>query len=267
VPSNKQLFEFFGVSYGWAEAHKTSDHELLSELVTQWKAHCSAWRPPSEGQQVTPADTFDYWQSLKQGCLELSDLALHNWSGPVSNAVAERVFRIYSHMDDPTRQTMEHLSVENQLYLRVNKPIVMELADELVTQVLDRKSVATARTADAEAAAGAKRGRASGVESATVASAAAMAALRSGQSKRRMPVPRQSSVMSDGEEDLSGIQTVLALNNVGAAALQLEVARAGAASAAQAATATSSTSSSTVTGSLSLPVPGPVSGTANDGTA
>ncbi len=227
LPSNAQLVAFFGVPEGWAASHGTSQHQLLSELSVQWEAHRAAWRPPAaQGPRATPSDVFDYWSSLKEGSLPLSQLAVHNWSSPVSNAAAERVFRILTHMDDPTRHLMEHLSVENQLFLRVNCVIVLQLAEELVADLLERQSSVTARAAEA-----ASIGKHRRQINAAAASEAAMSNLRNGATNSR---PRRAwrlmEPMSDGEDDVEAAMQVL--NREALAGLDFSASAAGAAVAA-----------------------------------
>ena len=219
--TNTDIRTFFSIPKGWIPAGPTStksQHTVLSDIAVQWGAHCRAWRAPEEGKpRPTPGDVYDYWLSLEKAAPELSALALYHWSSPVSNASPERVFRILSHMDDPLRRTMKHLSLFNQLYLRVNSAILRQLAGELVADIAESKQVVSARHG-AKASAAGKRHRDSGVEeAASKATVDAMDVLRSGKSQRP---PRKKWLlqgpMSDGEED--EVEAVLVAMNKEAAA-------------------------------------------------
>lgn len=207
--SNKQLLLFFGVPQGWSVAHNTTDHSLLAAITVQWNAHCTAWLAPAlDKPPASPGDIFDYWKSLEHGARELSELARHNWSSPVSNTAPERVFRILTHMDDPTRRTMEHISVFNQLYLRVNGSIVKQLGSELATDIAATKQLVTARSAEASAG---KRKRDAAALSATTAG---MLELRSGKSLRKARRKwKREAAMSDGDDTDAEIELLLTAIN------------------------------------------------------
>jgi hypothetical protein len=150
VISNSDLLAFFAVPEGWASSHGTTNHLLLSNLHLQWISHCNKWLPPTASSApYTPSDVYEYWRMLAAGAKELSELAIHHWSSPVSNAAPERVFSILTHMDDPRRRTMEHLSLENQLFLRANNTIVSELGSTLVSNIADSRTASTSRAVEA----------------------------------------------------------------------------------------------------------------------
>ena len=100
----------------------------------------------------------------------------------VSNCAPERVFRVLSHMDDPTRRKMQHLSLTNGLSLRANSSLVMELAGELVQDIALSKG---AEAPSARALDSRKRKRDD--DGAVAVAKARMAALRTGPSRKHVP--------------------------------------------------------------------------------
>jgi hypothetical protein len=193
TPTTADIFEFFGISDGWAARNGTSNHRLMSALIPQWEAHCKQWRAPTAGaDRATPLDTYDYWESLADDAKELSAIALYHWSAPISNAMPERVFRVVTHMDDPLRRSMEHLTFENTIDLRVNRSYLEDMADELVADIAHTKGAPTPREVESGMSATGKRSR-----DAEAAASKGMDNLRSIKKTRK----KKTRAMSDDEED------------------------------------------------------------------